>query len=1122
MSLTIIVGKSGKSKYMYSLIKACENINKHALVFVPKSYKILAENEYINYTKSTGILNANITDINTYICRIIDLYDLQKEKTLLPDLAKKMCIKKCIKENNEIFKIFKNVKDTNGFIETIYNYLSKAELERSFDKYVNNKTNEETLKLFEDNVLNEKVNEIFKIYLKFLDEIKEKFVTSNNEMEMFKLLIEESKMDELFENTEVFFDNYNNFSNAEFDIIKTLLKKNINTTITIDLDLYKASNMETNIYNISCETYNKLIKIAKELNISINIVDVEKNNDCVCPNTAKVTNLGSLKENIFCISNYQKKEKNANDDTVKLVVCDNPYEEIKYIAKQIKIKVKQNSNVRYKDFAIYTNSVDDYINIIESVFRKYNIPVYIDKKTDIINSNIYRYIKSLLLLIVNPLYKSTEDIFMYLKSGLLDVPFENIYLLENYVKEFGIFAYNFNKDFTKNNIEDSRDFVYDLDKLNNIRKKIIEEISNFKLNILNSKKLNQQIDTKEIVNCIIEHLNSNRITEKYATILEDIRKIDEEEYSKKIQTLKEIYNVFDMISLAYEEITIQEFIELLDYGISSTKVSTIPFMLDQVEVRDINKQAGLSTNFVYMIGAYDGLIPKNIEQDLIFSDSDIENLESKDIKLKEKSTYIADKELFNIYKTIKKANKRICITFPSSKVNGESLRPSYIINDIKEMLNINLEGNVTNIKEGISAKSDDYLSKEVCFDNFIKQVPNYTKLSTSERSNFLVEYNYFKSNEYKKYLDYIRTDNNLSNKTLDSIYNDTIKLSVSKLERFERCPFAYFNEYNLKLLKNKEYEITKLDLGTFMHLVLEKFTQFMIERNIDFKNALSDEESIIKINKKIDEIIDNIFETKYFNYKDSNKNIFLKAKIKNNMKRVITSILDSFKYSDFSPLGYEIEFEEGGLYAPIKIDLDGKTMYLIGKIDRVDTAKINDKIYVRIIDYKSSEKTLTMDMIKNNIALQLMTYMSAIIENKEKISKDYKVIPAAINYFNITNKIINFNEYTSQDKIKEKIKKSLKLKGIYLSNIEILKSMDYNFEDSKESYIDVTKRNISNKNKVLTEDEFKQECLDIKKNLKEIGKDIINGNVRIKPNKKIKDVCKYCDYRSICRKDIKN
>ena len=184
--------------------------------------------------------------------------------------------------------------------------------------------------------------------------------------------------------------------------------------------------------------------------------------------------------------------------------------------------------------------------------------------------------------------------------------------------------------------------------------------------------------------------------------------------------------------------------------------------------------------------------------------------------------------------------------------------------------------------------------------------------------------------------------------------------------------------------------------------------------------------------------------------------------------------------------------------------------------------KVENNTYLRIVDYKSSDKNLKLSDIKAGISLQLMTYMCAMLENKEKLAAE-KVIPAALSYFTMSNKILSIPNYEQDDnKIAEKIKKALKLRGIYIKDIEILKKLDNNVENSKDSYIEVSKRTINNMEKVLPEETFIEEGKNVRKVLKDIAREIVKGNVKINPNKNITSVCEYCNYAAVCRKNILN
>ncbi|MNP27572.1 ATP-dependent helicase/deoxyribonuclease subunit B [compost metagenome] len=239
------------------------------------------------------------------------------------------------------------------------------------------------------------------------------------------------------------------------------------------------------------------------------------------------------------------------------------------------------------------------------------------------------------------------------------------------------------------------------------------------------------------------------------------------------------------------------------------------------------------------------------------------------------------------------------------------------------------------------------------------------------------------------------------------------------------------------------------------------------------------------------------------------------------MKKVITTISKSFNQSEYVPYGYEIEFKEGSIFAPIHVKLsDDNDMFLVGKIDRIDILNVEDKSYARIVDYKSSSKDLSVDDIKEGLSLQLVTYLYAFIENMNK-KEGITVLPSAMLYFNLSDKLVSLKNYTNDTKLIEKeIIKTLRMKGIFLSDTEIIKKMDKKV-DSEERLIDISLRTInSNKSKrVLNQEDYSKLCTDATQILKQIGNEVLSGRVKIAPYKK-RDVCKYCSYSSICRKDI--
>ena len=1082
MSLNLILGKSntGKSEYIINKIMACEKKGKQAILFVPSTMKVVTEEEYLKYTKKKAIIDTQITSIERYVSKHIDKAKLYNNKTFLPDMAKNFLVRRVIEENPDMFKIFGKVKDKTGFVQKLEEYLTKfkeIDLEDLQKRYN------------EEGFLKLKLDEFINITNKLKEKLKERFVTSIDELHYYLECInsDNQKID-----AEVYIDGYNNFNNSEFLFIKSMLRKVDNIYITLNIDKEKYENEVTSIFNTTYNTFSLLKKMCEEEGINLNITNFtnSKNN--------KNEALEYLSNNIFCTTSGKF---NKETDNINLVLLPNINEEIRYVAQDI-LKHAING-IKYEDIAIYTNSIDTYYNGIKKIFEVYNIPVYINSKDKITDNNLVVFLIKLFEIACKGLGKSIQDVLVLIKTGILNIDLKDAFLFENYLIEYGIKGYNLNNPFKLNE-------NYDIEKLNNIREYILLEIKKFK----------QCVDkraSKEITEGIYNYLTSNNIISKYEKQIDEIKEIDVDEYNKKVQVIGKIYSVMDSINLAFDEITKEEYLNLLTFGIKSIVTQTIPAKKNEVEVLDINISRGKEKKIGYIIGCYDTGLPMSKEEDSIFSDSELEKLKNLGIDLKETCEERNNMQLFNIYEAINKVREKITFSLPASNNSGSSNRESSIISEIKMKLDIKLES--VDIKDSYSEREG--------FKALLKDLSKLQDedVSKEKLQELLDGVEYFKNKEkYNEVISYLRKDENLKRKTTDKIYKKNINSSVSKLEEYSRCPFAYYSKYVLKLREKKKFEISLLDSGAFLHEVIEKFSKYLVSRDISWQSIVTDEKVSIIAQEKLNQIVDELFKKEYEKYLTEARYVIYKNKLKKVVTRTIYAISDSFNHSEFRPLGYEIEFSQDSIFAPIEVDLENGNKFLLkGKIDRIDYLDEGNNTYLRIVDYKSSDKNLKLSDIKSGISLQLMTYMWAMMNNKDKINKENNIVPAALSYFTISKNILNIPTFEESDyEIKAQIKKALKLRGIYISDVEILKKLDNNYKESKESYLEVSSRSMNNLEKVLPEDKFKEECNNMGKILKKIGKEIVQGNVKIAPNRDIKNVCEYCPYYSICRKSIIN
>ena len=335
--------------------------------------------------------------------------------------------------------------------------------------------------------------------------------------------------------------------------------------------------------------------------------------------------------------------------------------------------------------------------------------------------------------------------------------------------------------------------------------------------------------------------------------------------------------------------------------------------------------------------------------------------------------------------------------------------------------------------------------------------------------------------------------------------------SISKLEKYMSCPFSYFLQYVLKLKEKEELKVQSFDTGSFMHEVINSFFE---EVNYS-DNKLRDitEDGIEQIVNKI--INEKLLQDNNYIFTATEKYKLLVQRLKRIITKSLKYIIQSIVQSEFKLEGTEVEFGEKGKYKPIILDLEnGKKVEITGKIDRIDIAKDEKNTFVRIIDYKSSVKNLDFGNVYAGLQLQLITYLDAVCKLED-------FVPAGILYFNLLEQLISSNKKLSEEEIEKKIKNNFKMKGLILADVKVAKMQDRNLESGNSeiipAYIDKTGTLSPKKSSIASKEEFYKLQSYINKTIKEIAKEIFNGNMELKPfYKNKKTPCEYCSYKSMC------
>src|SRR5690625_431716 len=153
----------------------------------------------------------------------------------------------------------------------------------------------------------------------------------------------------------------------------------------------------------------------------------------------------------------------------------------------------------------------------------------------------------------------------------------------------------------------------------------------------------------------------------------------------------------------------------------------------------------------------------------------------------------------------------------------------------------------------------------------------------------------------------------------------------------------------------------------------------------------------------------------------SNRYKYIQRKLQDIIAQATYILSEQARASGFSPIGFELGFGlEDGLDA-VTIPLpNGYEIILRGRIDRVDQTEVNNNLYLRIIDYKSSSRGLDLVDVYYGLALQMLTYLNVVLSQSEKWLGT-QASPAGILYFHVHNPLIADAYNLTDDQVEQQI-----------------------------------------------------------------------------------------------------
>lgn len=1103
MSLQFYFGGSGAGKsrqlQMDMLRWAEKDRDRNFLFLVPDQFTMQTQVDLVAASSHGGIMNIDVLSFGRLAHRIFEETGMGQE-TVLDDTGKSLVLRRVASTLSGNLPVIGKNLDKIGYIHEVKSAISE------FMQYGLDVSKVGELVAFSAGrgMLSGKLSDLQKLYEAFLTYNRDKFVTTEETLELLTRAVAKSK---IIEGSVIVFDGFTGFTPIQYRLIRELitLTERVIVSITIDIkeDPYKLCG-EQELFYLSKKTVADLERIAKQEHI-------KRTDDIFIKWTPfsrfrETEALSHLEQNLF---RYPHRAYEKETQSLEITEAIHPAAEVKETCIRIK-KLVLEEGCCYRDIAVVTGDLATYGDYFEREALVYDIPFFMDRTRGLLLNPFIEYIRSALLILLRNF--SYESVLHFLRCGLSDFTLEEVDLLENYVIACGIRGRKkWSEAFTREGAGEE-----ELLKINELRERFFRQMS-----LLSGRRM----QAGEMVSQLYAFIVQGKIQEKLAGFERFFQENGEPEKAREyaqiyrlvMELLEQIYALLEK-----EEMSLQEFADILDAGFGEIQVGTIPGSVDRVVVGDMERTRLKQVKVLFFLGVNDGNIPKGSSKGGIISDVDREFLQQSGMELAPTPRQQMYIQRLYLYMNMTKPSQKLYLSYSRISSQGKSIRPSYLIDVIRKLfpaLEIQksvqetsglsqvigpedgLEFVARGLREYAAGRENGYEEEELFpLYHFYEQDPKL--------SNFAGKLAKAAFGRYRHHP--------LGKAVARALYGTQLENSVSRLERFAACAYAHFLEYGLMLKEREEYRFEQVDMGNVFHEVLEIFAGKLAKCGMswfDFEEKEGDRlllEAMQECTARYGETV--LYSNARYEY--------MTERMYRILKRTIRTLKEQLRAGVFVPSAFELSFSR--VEDPDAVDIalsPEERMKLKGRIDRVDTYEDENHVYVKVIDYKSGSHKFDLAAVYYGLQLQLVVYMKVAAKLEQSRHPDKEIVPAALLYYHVSDPMIVADKELTEEELNREIQKQLRMTGVVSAKEQVISLLDGDFTD-KSLVIPVERKkdgSLSARSAVLEQQDYELISDFVSHKIRSFGRKILSGDIEINPCQQgNKDACAFCSFSQIC------
>lgn len=1074
-------------------IKRALALGKKAILIVPEQQTVIAEKEMSQILPSNAPLLFEVTNFTRFANTVF---------RLLGGVDKEYCdsVKSALIMWRTLSELEPTLSFSSGRSGINYGMVKKA-LKTTGEADGLAITSEELAeamkKIEKGSLLSAKLDDLIKITNLYKKLLHQKYADVGEDVSAATRMLSENK--DVFKDTLFFIEGFTSFTEPQYKLTELLMEI---AEVTVLLDIPK-SMKDAFEYSELTQTEERLIASANKGGINIKPF---KYDGIKIGNEDLYQLSGYLWRNNLAIDNFDLQ----NPESLRIFEAVTPYDACDFIVSDIKKKIEKGAS--YSDFAVIAGDISRYAGILDVSAKRAGVPLFISKTRDASSFEAIKLIYTAISCVCGGFAR--EDLISYAKCGLSSIAREDTDDFELYCEKWQISGRRFTDGIVWNmhpngySTSKTEESDAQLVKINQTRTALLEPIIALKENFDNAATV------KEFATALYEFIVSISLAEKIDKRAKELRELGEEELAIENERIYRIIcdalDTLDEVS-GDTKTDADGFLAQLKIVFSAATVSKIPTYTDSVTAASAGIVRLSEKKHVYMLGVNRGEFPASISTDTYFSEKDKKILKEAGLPFKPDSLIKEAKELYAFTKVFSYAKSTLTMLYSNKSADYTAIKRAEVIDRIIKLTN-----------EKISPIKISKLPDSELVFSPVQALVSLGKFEGEEYEGVrraLIDSGYKHSVELAER----RVENDklqLSASVLSKIYKADIKLSQSKLDSYNTCPLAYFCKYDLGLLENEKAEFDAGKIGSFVHAILENFFGMVAKSSKSLAELTEDEKEDMVL-----QCAKNHLSHIMTDDKPNIRTEFLIKRLVRATLPIVNGLCDEFNGSHYIPRYFELRIGGKDELSPELLtitDEDGNKTHINGSIDRVDTYKHENDVYVRVVDYKTGHKEFKPEELKSGKNLQMFLYLCAVIDTKNKrlltdmgVGEDGRLIPAGLIYVKSDLSDVKISHASIEDEEKA-VKGDQKRQGMMLDDRISVSAMNSKYLPVK---LKADGGYYEGSDKYLyTEDSWLTLRETVEDSVRRVTKKMRSGDISAEPMlEKDYSPCNYCKFKPMCR-----